>query len=66
MAVILFTRAAELAGPAKAAIFPALVPAAAIIIGIPVTGEWPTIWQCGGLVLVSLGLGTAIGLLNRR
>jgi drug/metabolite transporter (DMT)-like permease len=66
VAVVFFTRAAELSGPAKAAIFPALVPVAAILIGIPVTGEWPTMLQLAGLVIVSLGLGTAIGLLGRR
>jgi drug/metabolite transporter (DMT)-like permease len=66
VAVILFTRAAELLGPARAAIFPALVPAAAILIGIPVTGEWPNGWQLGGLTLVSLGLLTALGVLRLR
>jgi drug/metabolite transporter (DMT)-like permease len=66
VAVVLFTRAAELSGPAKAAIFPALVPVAAILIGIPITGEWPTLLQIAGLAIVSLGLGTAIGLIGRR
>ena len=61
VAVILYTRAAELLGPAKAAIFPALVPAVAILIGIPVTGEWPNLLQAAGLGVVSLGLLVAIG-----
>lgn len=61
VAVIAYTRAAELLGPARAAIFPALVPAAAILIGIPVTGEWPSLLQAGGLGIVSLGLLIAIG-----
>jgi drug/metabolite transporter (DMT)-like permease len=64
VAVVLFTRAAELLGPSRAAIFPALVPAAAILIGIPVTGELPNLWQIGGLGLVSLGLLIAIGVLK--
>jgi drug/metabolite transporter (DMT)-like permease len=64
LAVIAYTRAAELLGPARAAIFPALVPAAAIIIGIPVVGELPTMLQLGGLLLVSLGLFVAIGVLK--
>jgi drug/metabolite transporter (DMT)-like permease len=64
LAVIAYTRAAELLGPAKAAIFPALVPAAAIVIGIPVVDELPTMLQLGGLVLVSLGLFVAIGILK--
>jgi drug/metabolite transporter (DMT)-like permease len=64
LAVICYTRAAELLGPAKAAIFPALVPAAAIIIGIPVVSEFPTLLQLTGLVLVSLGLLVAIGVIR--
>jgi drug/metabolite transporter (DMT)-like permease len=64
VAVILFTRAAELLGPARAAIFPALVPGAAILIGIPVAGEWPNAWQIAGLALVSLGLLVAIGVVK--
>jgi drug/metabolite transporter (DMT)-like permease len=65
VAVVFFTRAAELLGPAPAAIFPALVPAAAILLGIPVTGEWPTAWQTAGLVVVSLGLLVTIGAWRR-
>jgi drug/metabolite transporter (DMT)-like permease len=64
LAIICYTRSAELLGPAKAAIFPALVPAAAIIIGVPVVGETPTLFQLGGLVLVSVGLFIAIGVLR--
>jgi drug/metabolite transporter (DMT)-like permease len=66
VAVILFTRAAELIGAARSAIFPALVPAAAILIGIPVTGELPNTWQIAGLAFVSLGLFTSLGLFKRR
>ncbi len=66
VAVILYTKAAELLGPAKAAIFPALVPAAAILIGIPVTGEWPNLLQAAGLAVVSLGLLIAIGIFGHR
>lgn len=62
VAVVFFTRAAELAGAARAGIFPALVPAATILIGIPVTGEWPTVSQLVGLGLVSLGLMAAVGM----
>ncbi len=65
VAVILFSRAAELAGAARAAIFPALVPAAAILIGIPVTGELPNPWRWAGLFLVSAGLLTGMGFLSR-
>ena len=66
VAVICFTRAAELLGAARAGIFPALVPAATILIGIPVTGEWPTAAQTAGLLLVSLGLLMAMALRPRQ
>jgi drug/metabolite transporter (DMT)-like permease len=65
VAVVCFTRAAELIGAARAGIFPALVPAATILIGIPVTGEWPNLPQMTGLMLVSVGLLMAM-LLSRR
>ena len=66
VAVVWFTRAAELIGAAGAGIFPALVPAATILIGIPVTGEWPTTSQWTGLMLVSIGLLMAMVLRPRR
>jgi len=66
VAVVCFTRAAELLGAARAGIFPALVPAATILIGIPVTGEWPTPPQLTGLMLVSIGLLMAMVLRPRR
>ncbi len=64
IAVIAYTRAAELLGPARAAIFPALVPAAAILIGIPVTGELPGLLQWLGLAIVSAGLLIAVGVIR--
>jgi drug/metabolite transporter (DMT)-like permease len=66
VAVVCFTRAAELISAARAGIFPALVPAATILIGIPVTGEWPTVGQWTGLVLVSFGLLMAMVMRPRR
>ncbi|MGL6291725.1 MAG: EamA family transporter, partial [Silanimonas sp.] len=63
VAVLCFTRAAELIGAGRAAVFPAMVPAAAIVLGIPLAGEWPNGWQLGGLALVSAGLLIAIGVL---
>ena len=66
VAVVCFTRAAELLGAARAGIFPALVPAAAILVGVPVTGEWPTAPQLTGLTLVSVGLFMAMVLRPRQ
>ncbi len=64
VAVLAYTKAAELLGPSRAAIFPALVPAAAILIGIPVTGELPGLLQWAGLAIVSAGLLIAVGLIR--
>lgn len=66
VAVIAFSRAVQLLGASKASAFPALVPAVAILIGIPVTGELPTTLQLGGLALVTLGLLLAVGVLRLR
>ncbi len=66
VSVIAFTRAVGLIGASRAAIFPALVPAAAILIGIPVAGEWPTVLQWSGLALVSTGLLVAVGVIALR
>lgn len=56
VSVFAFGRAVELLGAPRAAAFPALVPVVAIITGVPVTGEFPTIVQAAGLVIVTLGL----------
>jgi drug/metabolite transporter (DMT)-like permease len=66
ISIIAYTTAVTLLGPGKAAVFPALVPAAAILAGIPIAGEWPTTLQIFGLSLVSTGLLIAIGLLRLR
>lgn len=66
VSVIAYTSAVRLIGPARAAIFPALVPASAIVVGIPVAGEWPTGLQMAGLLAVSAGLLVAIGALGLR
>jgi drug/metabolite transporter (DMT)-like permease len=64
VAVIAFSRAVQILGAGKAAIFPALVPAVAILVGIPVAGEWPTELQLLGLGLITTGLFVALGLLK--
>jgi len=66
VAVIAFTTAVKWLGASRAAAFPAMVPVTAILIGIPVAGEWPTALQLGGLALVVAGLTLAVGLLAPR
>ncbi|UOV05423.1 DMT family transporter [Pseudoxanthomonas sp. F37] len=51
-----FSRAIELLGAARAALFPALAPALAMLMGIPLLGEWPTMWQWIGLAIATFGL----------
>jgi drug/metabolite transporter (DMT)-like permease len=56
VAVVAFTHVVRLIGPAKAGLFPALVPAVAVLIGMPITGEIPGLWQAAGIVLATGGL----------
>jgi drug/metabolite transporter (DMT)-like permease len=62
VAVLAFTRSVELLGASRAAMFPALVPVAAILINIPMNGEWPTAIQIAGLAVVTLGLIVVSGI----
>ena len=64
VAVIAFSKTAQLLGPARAAVFPAMVPAVAIILGVPVAGEVPNGLQLAGLALVSIGLLFALGIVR--
>ncbi|RAH97733.1 hypothetical protein DLJ53_28225 [Acuticoccus sediminis] len=66
IATITFTRTAQLIGAGRASAFPALVPGIAILIGVPITGEWPTTMQVVGIAVVVVGLLTSIGFLSRR
>ena len=63
-AVIAFTKAAALLGTARAAVFPAMVPAVAIQLGVPIAGEIPTLLQLAGVGIVTLSLLIALGVLK--
>ncbi|WP_397453048.1 DMT family transporter [Pseudomonas sp. NA-150] len=56
LALFAYSIAVRTLGAARSAIFPALAPAAAILIGIPLVGEIPTELQWLGLAVVSSGL----------
>ncbi len=56
ISLVVFGRAIQILGAGRATLFPALVPAAAVLIGIPVVGELPTWLQLGGLLVVTCGL----------
>lgn len=56
VSLILFGRAIQILGAARATLFPALVPGSAVLLGIPLVGEWPTMLQLAGLGVVTAGL----------
>ncbi|MBJ3778167.1 DMT family transporter [Acuticoccus mangrovi] len=66
LAVVAYGRAVDALGASRAALFPALVPAVALVIGIPITGELPTSMELVGAVLATFGLTVAIGVLRVR
>jgi drug/metabolite transporter (DMT)-like permease len=66
VAVIAYVSAVMALGASRAAVFPAMVPGTAILIGIPLTGEWPTALQWAGIAVVTLGLLAALGVVQFR
>jgi drug/metabolite transporter (DMT)-like permease len=63
-ALLAYSKAIEYLGVAKAAIFPAVVPAITIFIGIPITGHLPTTMEILGSIIASLGLICIMGGFN--
>lgn len=61
LALFAFGRAVTLLGAGPAALFPALTPVVAVLIGIALVGEVPTWSQGAGLLLATVGLVTALG-----
>ena len=61
IALFAFGRAVQDLGASRAALFPAIAPGVAILIGIPLTGEIPTPLQGAGTAILSLGLFIAVG-----
>lgn len=64
--VLAYGRAVMLLGPARAGLFPSLVPALSILLGIPVLGEFPGIAQIVGLAIVTAGILIGLELTSRR
>jgi len=60
VALYAFGRAVELLGPARAAVFPALAPAAALLTGAALGSGLPTLTQAAGLVVLTAGLVAAL------
>ncbi|WP_193171440.1 DMT family transporter [Nisaea nitritireducens] len=60
VALFAFARAVHHLGPGRASFFPAMAPSMAILIAIPVLGEFPSILQWAGLAIATLGLVIAL------
>ena len=65
VALIVFTRAIAILGAGRAAVFPTLVPGTVILLAMPILNEYPTLIEVIGLIIVSIGMVLAMGLLDR-
>lgn len=63
--MVAYSQAVSLLGVSRAVLFPAIVPAVSVLVGIPIVGEVPSPLQIGGLGLVTLGLLTTVGMFRR-
>jgi len=62
LATLLYVTTVSRIGPAKAAVFPSLVPAIALLIGAPLLRETPGALQLAGMAMATAGLFLAVGL----
>lgn len=65
LAMIAYSQAIRVLGVSRAVLFPAMVPAVSILIGIPIVGEIPDTVQIIGVLLVTIGLMGAMGVFGR-
>ncbi|MFO1025234.1 MAG: DMT family transporter [Acetobacteraceae bacterium] len=65
IAVVAYSHSIRVLGVSKAVLFPSIVPAISVLIGIPLLGEIPDSVQIGGLILVTIGLLAAVGVTGR-
>ena len=61
IALTAYSQAIRVLGVSRAVLFPAMVPAVSILVGIPIVGEMPNSTQIIGLLLVTIGLMYAVG-----
>lgn len=66
LAITAYSQAIRVLGVSRAVLFPAMVPAVSIMIGIPIVGELPNAFQIAGLLMVTAGLLGAVGVFRRR
>lgn len=63
--MVAYSQAVMLLGVSRAVLFPAIVPAVSVVLGIPIVGEIPSVLQVAGLGVVTLGLLTTVGVFRR-
>lgn len=63
--IMAYNRSIAILGVSRAVLFPAIVPAISVFIGIPALDEIPNPLQTAGVVVVSAGMFVAVGTLNR-
>jgi drug/metabolite transporter (DMT)-like permease len=64
LAVLAYGASVKLLGASTAALFPALVPAAALLAGVPIVGELPALREALGALVATSGLAVAMGALR--
>jgi drug/metabolite transporter (DMT)-like permease len=66
LAFVVFAAAVVRLGAGRAALFSALVPSSAVLLAIPLTGQWPDPLQWGGVIIASIGLIISLDLWTRQ
>ena len=56
VSLLLYGRAVSILGASSGAAFAALCPAMTAILGIPILGEWPAVWDWAAVGLISVGV----------
>ena len=64
--IIGFSHAIRVLGVSRGVLFPAMVPAVSILIGVPILGEIPSVEQVVGVLLATVGMLYAVGVFRRR
>ncbi|MEM7169684.1 MAG: DMT family transporter [Pseudomonadota bacterium] len=66
LALLFYTKAVAILGAGRGAIFAALVPAIAVLLAYPLLDERPSGLEMAGVIVVTLGMIVALGLVPRR
>ena len=64
LAPVAFAKAVSRIGASEAALFPALVPSGALMLAIPLLGEWPSASEIAGVIICTAGLLTAFNIMR--